>query len=124
MSTVLLVDDETELLAATKFILEMKGYRVICAEGIDQAMGLLERERIDLVISDYRMPRGSGFDLFNEMKRRLAASPPFILTTGFGGTLASEAEVLGIQVILPKPYEVAELELALSQALVPEALTA
>lgn len=124
MTTVLLVDDESELLSATRFILEMMGYRVICADSMDLALAHLAREKIDLIMSDYRMPRGSGFQLFREIKARFANSPPFILTTGFGGTLAAEAETLGIQVILPKPFEVSELEHALSLALVSVALSA
>lgn len=117
MSTVLLVDDESELLLASRFIMEMKGHRVLCAEGVEQALKLLEREKVDLVISDYRMPHGTGFQLFNEIKRRFVSAPPFILTTGFGGTLAAEAEALGIRVILSKPFEVSELESALSMAM-------
>lgn len=124
MSTVLLVDDETELLAASKFIMEMKGYRVLCADGVDQAMALLEQSEVDLVISDYRMPSGNGLQLYCEMKRRLASVPRFILTTGFGGTLATEAEALGVQVILPKPFEISELDIALSQAMLSESMSA
>ena len=58
--TLLLVDDEPSILSALKQLFRVPGYRVLTAGGGQEGLDTLARERVDLVISDMRMPIMDG----------------------------------------------------------------
>ena len=66
--TVLVVDDEPAVLNAMVRALRGHG-RVLPAEDVDEALRLLRSEAVDIVLADYRMPGGTGEDLFRAMSR-------------------------------------------------------
>ena len=61
--TILVVDDELDLMMLTARLLERCGYRVFCASSGIVALELLKREQIDLMLSDVIMPEMDGFEL-------------------------------------------------------------
>ena len=61
--TILVVDDELPLLALCTEILRNNGYRVISAESGEQALEILEKESVDLLLSDVVMPGMNGYEL-------------------------------------------------------------
>ncbi len=61
--TILVVDDEPALLKFLSELLSEKGYNVLCAERADQALKIMEKESIDLMISDVIMPEMDGYQL-------------------------------------------------------------
>lgn len=79
---VLVVDDSFTLRALEKSILEMAGYSVLLASDGEEALALLEREAVDVVVSDVNMPRRDGFELLSAVRQspRLRELP-FILVT-------------------------------------------
>jgi PAS domain S-box-containing protein len=99
----LLVDDNPAVRASTSAALAELGYAVTEAETGAAGVAALERERFDLVVTDYLMPGMSGAEV-----ARLAArhGVPALIITGYA-TL-SEDEVRGLDV-LPKPFSLAEL---------------
>lgn len=114
-ATVLVVDDEPQLLSAMERVLERAGYRVLCAADGSEALDLARRERPDLVISDYMMPGLTGADLYTALK---AASQTvcFILVTG--SEVGQNDAAFGAEVgRLPKPWTVEELLRAVRDAL-------
>lgn len=117
---VLIVDDEIELTRALRGVIEMLGYETVCAHGAEEALSVLERTRVDLILSDYRMPGGDGIALFEQIRLLHRAPPPFILTSGYGNdALVARANALGIRRILEKPFEVSQLREAIADALRP-----
>ena len=58
--TILLVDDETNILKALHRLLRPEGYRILTAESGADALALLAKESVDLVVSDMRMPEMDG----------------------------------------------------------------
>jgi signal transduction histidine kinase len=60
--TILLVDDETDLLEITASILEIEGYTVITADGVDIAIERIKSVLPDIIVSDITMPVKTGFD--------------------------------------------------------------
>ena len=58
--TILVVDDEPDLREITSFELEYNGASVITAAGGYEALDIIKKNKINLVISDVRMPDGSG----------------------------------------------------------------
>lgn len=67
---VLLVDDETAIRSALRRILRQDGYEFLTADSGEQALTLMQSERIDLVISDYKMPGMNGIDLMLEVLKQ------------------------------------------------------
>ncbi|KYF68946.1 hypothetical protein BE11_19585 [Sorangium cellulosum] len=82
MTTVLVVDDESDLLACIEGLLEDEGYSVVtCSDG-KQALDYLRGARPDLALVDLMMPIMSGFDLVRAVKdeQRLDGMPIVIMS--------------------------------------------
>ena len=67
--SILAVDDNRNALEIIRRILGQSGYEVITCEGVPDAVNILKDQRIDLVITDMKMPRHSGFELVRYGKR-------------------------------------------------------
>lgn len=70
ITTLLLVDDEPAILAALRRLFRRAGYRLLTAEGGAAGLALLEREAVDLVISDMRMPQMDGTRFLEQVRDR------------------------------------------------------
>jgi CheY-like chemotaxis protein len=83
--TVLIVDDQPQILRTLTRFLELKGYRVEIATSVAEAIPLLGEPRIQAVVLDVRMPPQSGLDLLTRMREdeRLRDLPAVILTGSF-----------------------------------------
>ncbi|MBF0253438.1 MAG: response regulator [Candidatus Omnitrophica bacterium] len=83
---IMLIDDEDAILESLGELLETLGFEVITANGYDNAKKIfdsVEVKRIDVIVSDLKMPGKSGVDVLhyvNEKKLRI----PFIFLTGYG----------------------------------------
>ena len=66
--TVLLVDDEENILSALKRLLRRDGYRILTAGGGAQGLELLASEPVDVIISDQRMPQMTGVEFLRQVK--------------------------------------------------------
>lgn len=113
MKTILIADDEQDILEVLNFILEARGYQVVTAANGKDAYALLESQQIDLIISDYMMPVMNGL----ELHARIQANPdyrciPFILISAFPNEMSNER----IQV-LPKPFDIDHLVTEVTKAL-------
>jgi signal transduction histidine kinase/ActR/RegA family two-component response regulator len=113
---VLLVEDDDEVAALVEDMLGQLGYTPARVSSAKAALGALADGRhVDLVLSDVMMPGGmSGLDLAREIRQR-RPSLPLLLTSAFAEAIKRDAEQEGIAV-LPKPYLLGDLELALKQA--------
>lgn len=107
--TLLVVDDEADLREIVSSELEYMGARVFQAENVAAAKVLIESEAFDLVVSDIRMPGGTGIDLLNYIKAKSINVPPIILITGFADISAEAAFNQGAEALLSKPFKLEEL---------------
>ena len=102
---VLLVDDEPALSEMGKKMLEHLGYWVVATTDPVEALDLFRSDPkgFDLVITDYTMPRMTGFDLTEEILR-IRPDAKVILCTGYGEKVTEEkARSAGIRLFLVKP---------------------
>jgi PAS domain S-box-containing protein len=84
MISILHVDDEPTILAISRLFIERdKECRVTTCEKVRPALTLLEKEKVDIIISDYEMPDLNGIDFLKKV-RSCAISTPFIIFTGRG----------------------------------------
>lgn len=106
---ILLVDDNQLGLAARKTVLEELGYRITTATSGHEAMDGFASDAYDLIITDYKMPRMSGKDLI-ERVRKQAPAVPVILLSGFVDALGLDEKSTGADVVIQKSAnEVAHL---------------
>jgi two-component system response regulator GlrR len=103
--TILVVDDDADILKLLEMRLEASGYTVIAAHSGKQALSLFSMQPVSLVISDLRMPEMDGFALFNAI-HNLDATVPFILLTAHGSIPeAVHATQQGVFSFLTKPFD-------------------
>ncbi len=118
--TILLIDDDRELLGSLQAVLETKGYRVLTAHDGQSGMTLAESARPDLVVVDMMMPKQSGFLVLGKLKANRAAGPKVIMMTANEGSRhRAYAEFLGVDEYLRKPFAL-DLFLACVQRLCPQ----
>jgi two-component system response regulator AtoC len=114
--TVLIVDDERTLARAVKAFLLESGYEAEIAPDAEQAVGLLETLRPDVVFTDVRLPGMHGIDLLRKI-REFDPSIPVIIMTAYGTIEgAVEAVKLGAFDYLKKPVDLEELKLLADRA--------
>jgi signal transduction histidine kinase/ActR/RegA family two-component response regulator len=117
--TVLLVDDEESLVRLGEEVLAALGYEPVGCVGAAEALALFEAtpQRFDAVLSDAIMPAMSGTELLARL-RALRPDLPTLLVSGYGGPdLHAQAAAAGVQSVLSKPLQSAELAAALATAL-------
>src|SRR5262245_58203919 len=103
---ILVVDDELSMRELLSIVLKREGYQVLLAENGRTAIGLLEREPIDLLISDINMPDMSGVDVLRAAKK-IDQDVRGIMITAFASTeTAVEAMRLGACDYLSKPFDI------------------
>jgi two-component system response regulator PilR (NtrC family) len=103
---ILVVDDERSMRELLAIVLRREGYEVILAESGRAAIDALEREPVDLLISDIKMPDLSGVDVLRAAKR-IDKDILGIMITAFASTeSAVEAMRLGACDYLSKPFDV------------------
>ncbi|HAB74720.1 MULTISPECIES: two-component system response regulator GlrR [Pantoea] len=113
----LLVDDDPSLLKLLGMRLSSEGYQVTTAASGPEALRLLQKEQIDLVISDLRMDEMDGLALFGEIQKRNPSLPVIILTAHGSIPDAVSATQQGVFSFLTKPVDRDALYKAIDDAL-------
>jgi diguanylate cyclase (GGDEF)-like protein len=103
--TILLVDDEPNVLQALVRVLRTEGYRILCTSRPAEALGLLAAEKVDVIVSDHRLPEMSGIDLLRRV-RSLHPDIVRLMLTGFAdlGMLTAALNEGGIYKLILKPW--------------------
>lgn len=117
----LLVDDDPSLLKLLGMRLRSEGYQVTTAGSGPEALRLLQKEKIELVISDLRMDEMDGLALFGEIQKRHTGLPVIILTAHGSIPDAVSATQQGVFSFLTKPVDRDALYKAIDEALAQQA---
>lgn len=108
MKNILLVEDETDLAAITRDLLESYGYRVEIVESCEKAYERLTDEQFSMIILDINLPDGTGFEVCREI--RVCSKVPIIFISARSGeTDKITGFDLGADDYLAKPYSLKEL---------------
>jgi two-component system response regulator AtoC len=117
MKRVLVVDDDRRMRRTLQVVVERMGLDSTGAAGPDEARQLLGSTDFDLVLTDLKMPAGSGIDLLEEV-RRAHPTVPVILITAYGTIqTAIDAMRKGASDYILKPFDNDNLELVIRRAL-------
>ena len=92
VKTVLIVDDEESLRQSLEKVLKNASYLTEVANSGNEALELLGRRSIDLVLSDLKMPNGDGLELLKSIKKKFP-DVEVILLTGYG-TIETAVEAM------------------------------
>lgn len=111
VASILIVDDEPDLLENVGLALEAEGYRVLTADDGDEAIAVLQSQVVDLILADIAMPRLNGYQLYE----RVCENPqwvaiPFLFLSA--RTLDSDVRYgkeLGVDDYLSKPIRAEDL---------------
>lgn len=102
--TVLVVDDEEDIREMLIYDFRKAGFRTLEAKNGDEAFALVvSHPEVDAIVSDVRMPNGSGMDLLDQIRKIHAKLPVVLLITGFSDISPQEATRRGASGLLPKP---------------------
>ena len=109
--TVLVVDDEQDILDLVRFRLEHDGYRVLTASDGQTGLTLAQQERPDLCILDVMMPKLSGLEVLARLRAdpATAATRVILLTARGQDTDVDRGFELGAQDYVTKPFSPKEL---------------
>lgn len=115
--TILVVDDDRELVDGLRIFLEKQGYRVMTAHNGHDAKQAVTNQRPDLMILDMMMPRMGGYPVLEFFKDKPDAPPIIMITANEGSRHKAYAEYLGVIDYIRKPFAMERLLETVSQAL-------
>ena len=106
---ILIVDDELEIRGLLKEMTGMRGYTSIDAADGTQALDLLEKHKVNLIICDISMPGINGLEMIAQVRKRGLRSAIVMLTAHSENTMILEALRLGAVDYICKPFDSKEL---------------
>jgi CheY-like chemotaxis protein len=116
-ASILFVEDEPFLRESMWAWLEQKAAHVFCAEHGEAALELLATKKIDVLVSDVRMPVMDGITMVKKIHEIEKHPPRVILITGFSDLTLREAYAMGVDAIVEKPIDRGELLRTLNHSL-------
>lgn len=121
MARILIVDDEENITKIVEEMLTIKGHQVVCAANGYEALKIIERQILDLVITDIIMPEMDGYELVLKLRKQ-QNSPKIIAMSGGSfnqdsAALLNNAHLMGANKILQKPFDSVTLHDAIIEVL-------
>ena len=116
MTKILIVDDEPRILLLMKGLMKAKGYEVEIAKDGPEALAIVKRGEIEIVVTDLRMQPMDGMQLFKEIRAFNPDIPVILLTAYASVETAIEAMKSGIFDYLTKPFKVDDMIACLKRA--------
>ncbi|HZV68930.1 MAG TPA: response regulator [Saprospiraceae bacterium] len=107
MKTILLIEDNLSIRENTCELLELEGYKVICASNGKTGLQLAKKELPDIILSDVAMPMMNGHELFAALKKDSSTRDiPFVLLTSSVEKKEIQAALeKGVNGFIGKPFE-------------------
>jgi DNA-binding response OmpR family regulator len=108
---ILIADDEPSIVAALEYLLQQGGYEVLIARNGDEALGLIEERAPDLVLLDVMMPRRSGYEICDHIRKRPEWKHIKVVMLSAKGRDAevSKGLAMGADLYVTKPFSTREL---------------
>lgn len=105
--TLLVIDDDREMLRALVCYFEKRGFHVAAGSSIAEAKTFFHRRKTwTLIMADYHLPDGNGWELCCWVREQPGTPPPFLLMSG---SAYGEALCTGVD-FLAKPFAISDLE--------------
>jgi DNA-binding NtrC family response regulator len=117
MPAILIVEDEAKMLRLLDLHLTQEGFTTHTAQDAETGLKILNKEKIDLVVTDFKLPGMSGLE-FLQAAKRVNASLPFVVMTAYGSVeMAVDAMKAGASDYVLKPFSFAEMSMVIRKEL-------
>jgi two-component system, NtrC family, response regulator AtoC len=117
LKRILAIDDEPSMLRLLEISLKQAGYQPILASDGIEALSILRKGGVDLIVSDLHMPGMDGLRLLKKMNEEGLQIPIIIVTAKGEVSSAVEAMKLGASDYIQRPFDLETLEIAIEKAL-------
>ena len=108
-NSVLIIDDEEDILSSCKAVLEDEDYDVETAKDYDEAIKIFESKKIDLVFLDVWLPNVDGLDILSNIKEKYPNTTVIMMSGHAGVETAVRATKMGAYDFLEKPISISKL---------------
>ena len=115
-ASVLVVDDEQDIRDASERILSRVGYHVQKASRGDEALDILNKERVDILLLDLKMPGMDGLEVLERIRKQNTQIQVIVITGYATVETAIEAMKQGAYDFIPKPFEPDQLRIVVNRA--------
>ena len=117
--TVLVIEDEADVLNFASRVLELEGYRVLQAEDGEEGLRLARQNQVALVLLDLRLPGIDGWAVLEQLKTELELSsiPVIVFTASVAASQRDRALAAGATHYMVKPLSAASLRTAIARIL-------
>jgi two-component system response regulator PilR (NtrC family) len=122
MEQILVVDDEQSMREFLAILLKKEGYEVAACADVPAARKALSRSEFDLVVTDLKIPGGTGLDVLGAAKEARPGTEVLVITAFGTAETAVEAMKRGAYDYLTKPFKVEEIKITIQKALEKAAL--
>ncbi len=111
MTTILIADDEPNILVSLEYLMKREGFTVHVARDGQEALDVLRREKPRLMLLDVMMPRKSGFEVCQELRADEAIKDTLVLMLTAKGRETDVAKGLGVgaDAYMTKPFATKDL---------------
>lgn len=117
MATLLIVDDEPGIVAEVKDFFEEEGHKVFTADSGEDGIRLIEKLKPDLLLVDMKLPDISGLRVLISAKKVSPRSKTIVITGYVDQAIIDEAEKVGRDVFLQKPFDLQVLKTEIDKLL-------
>jgi two-component system, OmpR family, response regulator len=104
--TILVVDDNAQLQAAMKLVLDCEGYQTLTAADGEQALNIIRQTSPDLIFLDMFMPGMDGWAFLDAYYRKPGRRAPIV---GISGEIMHPDELPGVDSFMRKPYSTEQM---------------
>lgn len=118
-STILVVDDEPVLRLTFSILLKQAGATVLTAEDGEDALDVLERSTVDVILTDKQMPKMDGLTMLETLRTRGVATPAVFFVNGVLGEDQAKMNQLNVVRTVTKPLHPSDLLKVLETAVAP-----
>lgn len=115
--TLLITDDDLDLRQTLRDAFEPRGFATKLAADGDEALEVIQRNRVHVVLLDLHMPRLSGLETLRMMRQLTVPAPCILMTSALDERVEREAKAMDVFSILAKPFRFAHLAAVVRDAL-------
>ncbi|MCG8339410.1 MAG: sigma-54 dependent transcriptional regulator [Proteobacteria bacterium] len=118
MSTILIIDDDKDFCETMASLVERMEHDCLAAHNLSDGIQVLQKQHVDLLLLDVRLPDGNGIDYLPTIKESSISSPEIFIVTGIGDPDGAEIAIReGVWDYIIKPTKIKEIRLSLNRAL-------
>lgn len=113
----LVTDDDVNLRETVRDVLEPRGFQAVLAGDGEEAIRIVQRETVHVVLLDMHMPKLTGLETIRRVKQLRALLPCILMSARLDDTLIEQARQAQADSVLPKPLSLPRLVMEVCRAL-------